>query len=78
MLFQVEKSDSGAVQKPKQTHGKMSRGVPPQGEEGGRAQVSGAGDNNDPSQGRGIPTPAQHTRAGRIIQHRSSPQAGSS
>ena len=47
MLFQVEKLDSGVVQRPKQACGKMSGGFPPHGEEGGWAQVSGADDNND-------------------------------
>lgn len=74
MLCQVEKLESGVVQRPKQTHGKMSGGLSPQREEGGWAQVSEADDNNDYSQGRGLLMPTQHTRAGRIALGRSSPQ----
>lgn len=68
MLFQVEKLDSGVVQRTKQACGKMSGGFPPQGEEGGWAQVSGADDNNDYSQGQGLLMSIQHTKMGKITQ----------
>lgn len=65
---------SRAVQRPPQPPGKMSGGFPPRGEGRSWAQASVASANSAYSQGREILTPTHPAKAGRITEHRSSPQ----
>lgn len=72
--FQVEKLDSGAVQRPRLPPGQMSRGFPPRGEGRRWAQASVSSANSAYSQGRETLTPTHAAKAGRVTDHRSSPQ----